>query len=48
MTHGCINDAVDANEEREAFIKSANNANYGDITQIPLTQYTVSVSEPLI
>lgn len=41
MTHGCINDAIDANEEGDALMKSANNANYGDITPIPLTIYCV-------
>lgn len=45
MTHGCINDAVDANEEGDTLMKAANAANYRDITQI---QYIVLVREPLI
>lgn len=45
MTHGCINDAVDANEEGDTLMKAANAANYRDITPI---HYIVLLSEPLI
>lgn len=45
MTHGCINDAVDANEEGDTLMKAANAANYRDITPI---QYIVLLRKPLI
>lgn len=48
MTHGCINDAADANEKRDTLMKAANGANYGGITPIPLIQDIVLVNEPLI
>lgn len=51
MTHGCINDAADTNEEGDTHMKAANSSNYGGITPIPLIhddQDMALVNEPLI
>lgn len=46
MTYGCINDAVDANEEGDTLMKAANSANYGDTTPIPLIKDIISANKP--
>lgn len=48
MTHGCINDTADANEEGDTLMKDTNSANYGGITPIPLIQDMVLGNELLI